>query len=259
MVAYLSTGRRNGLQRRYGDWHYSSYQLGWVIAILALCAAKIGAGTVCLGVEGSAENTFATFRGRRFNHQYQKTTRHLTLLERFYQRVLNPELRIGSPIAELTDTEVLKMLLERVPRAFQEFSSCGGANWQSKHCGKCEKCAFIYALLSASAKGQRLAGRTFRRDLLEDLDLYRAWIDARYRPPQACVGSRSEVWTALETLLEAGSSQAVVRKWKQSSLRRRMLTETAERDTDHQVKKHDSSLSPAVQDAAALVGKWISR
>lgn len=258
MVAYLSTGRRNGLQKRYGDWHYSSYQLGWVVAILALCATAVGAGTICLGIEASADRSFATFRARRINHQYQKTTRHLRMLERFYQRVLNPRLRIGSPIADLTDTEVLKVLLERVPRRFQGFSSCGGANWQSKHCGECEKCAFVYALLSASARGQRLAGRTFRRDLLEDLDLYRPWIDARYRPPQACVGSRSEVWTALETLLQAGSSQAVVRKWSRSSLRHRMLRETMERDTDHHVKQTASLLSLAVAPAAALVRKWIN-
>jgi 7-cyano-7-deazaguanine synthase in queuosine biosynthesis len=258
VVAYLSTGRRNGLQKCYGDWHYSSYQLGWVLAVLALCAAALRARTICLGIEASADRSFATFRGRRFNHQYQKTTRHLRTLERFYQRVLNPELRIGSPIAHLTDTEVLKVLLERVPRAFQEFSSCGGSNWQSKHCGKCEKCAFVYALLSASARGRRLAGRTFRRDLLEDVELYRPWIDARFRPPQACVGSRSEVWTALETLLEAGSNQAVVRMWGRSWLRRRMLMATVERDSHRPVKDAGSPLSPAVEDAAALVREWIS-
>lgn len=253
MTAYLHTGHRKRLQERYGDWHYSSYQLGWVIAVLALCAIGVGASVICLGIEASADQSFDTFRGRRINHQYQKTTKHLRMLERFYQRVLNPNLRIGSPIADVTDTEVLKILLEQMPRSFQDFSSCGASNWRSKHCGECEKCAFVYALLSGSEKGRRLAKRIFRRDLLEDAELYRPWIDARFRAPQACVGPRSEVWSVLETLLQTGSGKAVVRKWANSPLRRRMLKD---RTRGRRPRAAASPLTDPVSDAAKLVQRW---
>jgi 7-cyano-7-deazaguanine synthase in queuosine biosynthesis len=259
MVAYLSTGRRNRLQQSYGDWHYSSYQLGWVVAILALCAAQIGAGLICLGIEASADNSFTTFRGKRVNHQYQKTTRHLKMLERFYQRVLNPGLRIGSPIADATDTEVLKVLLEQVPESLREFSSCGGSNWRSKHCGRCDKCAFVYALLSGSARGRRLAARLFRHDLLDDVELYRPWIDARFRLPQACVGSRREVWNVLEALAQTGSQEAVVLKWKETQLRHQVYLPETLRDTEPTDDEQTASpLSLNVADAAALVRKWIA-
>jgi 7-cyano-7-deazaguanine synthase in queuosine biosynthesis len=256
MTVYLSTGRRNRLQERYGDWHYSSYQLGWVIATLALCATGIGAGVICLGIESSADHSFATFRGRKINHQYQKTTRHLRLLERFYQRVLNPSLKIGSPIAHVTDTEVLKALLEQVPIGFQAFSSCGGSNWQSKHCGECEKCAFVYALLSGSKEGQALAQRLFRRDLLEDVELYRPWIDARFRVPQACIGPREEVWRVLEELVESGSKKAVVRKWAGSPLRRGMLKRKVK---VRRPKAATSPLTAPVADAAKVVQRWTTQ
>jgi 7-cyano-7-deazaguanine synthase in queuosine biosynthesis len=258
MVAYLHTGQRKRLQERYGDRHYSSYQLGWVIAVLALCAVGVGAGIICIGVEASADASFFTFRGRQVNHQYQKTTRHLKLLERFYQRVLNPGLRIGSPIADSSDSDVLRVLLEKVPTGYQHFSSCGGSNWRSKHCGKCEKCAFVYALLSESASGRQLAARIFRRDLLEDVELYRPWIDARFRLPQACVGSRTEVWRVLEALAEADCHKAVVRRWKESELRRRMLAAVGSREVHAQPRETGSPLTWAIMDAANLVGKWIA-
>ncbi len=256
MVAYLSTGRRNRLQERHGDWHYSSYQLGWVIATLALCATGIGAGVICLGVESSADHSFARFRGRKINHQYQKTTRHLKMLERFYQRTLHPALKIGSPIAHVTDTEVLRILLEQVPRGFQAFSSCGGSNWQSKHCGKCEKCAFVYVLLSGSEKGRSLAQRLFRRDLLEDVELYRPWIDARFRVPQACIGPREEVWRVLEELVKSGSKKAVVRKWADSPLRSGMLKREIK---VRRPKAATSPLTAPVADAAKVVQRWTTQ
>ena len=56
--------------------------------------------------------------------------------ERFYQHTLHPDLRIASPIANLTDGEVLTALLNHVPRPYQEFSSCGASTYRSKHCGE---------------------------------------------------------------------------------------------------------------------------
>jgi len=181
------------------------------------------------------------------------------MLERFYQRGLNPGPKIGSPIADVTDTEVLKILLEQVPESFREFSSCGGSNWQSKHCGECEKCAFVYALLWGTAIGQHLARRIFRSDLLEDVELYRPWIDARFQPPLACIGPRGEVWNALETLAEIDSDKKVVRKWRESQLRHRIYLKKTERNVKGPSNRTESPLSLAVSDAATLVRKWVDK
>src|SRR5205085_8994809 len=55
LVAYLSVGRRKYLREKYGDWYFSSYQLGWLLAILALCAVETRASIICLGIESSAD------------------------------------------------------------------------------------------------------------------------------------------------------------------------------------------------------------
>ena len=100
MVSYLGSMRRGELHQRYGDHHYSSYQIGWLTALLAICAVRSGAATICLGIERSADETDQRYRDRWVNHQHQKTTKHLRRLERFYRRVLHDGLRLASPIAE---------------------------------------------------------------------------------------------------------------------------------------------------------------
>ena len=256
MLAYLTVGRRAELHRRYGDWHYSSYQIGWLTALLALCAERTGAAIVCLGIESSADYTFERYRNKYVNHQYQKTTGHLMALERFYRRVLNDRLRIASPIASITDAQVIRILLERVPASFRAFSSCGGANTRSKHCGNCAKCAFVYVLLSTSRSGRELARRIFRSDLLEDVDLYRPWLDARFKAPLACIGSRREVWDAFETLLDTDPHKPVVRKWQSSALRKYGYHGASER-ISRRHPKTDRRLTMPLERAARLVGRWL--
>lgn len=258
MVAYLMAARRKNLRELYGEWYFSSYQLGWLLSILALCAVASGAGVICLGIEASADFSFTDYRGQRINHQHQKTTAHLQMLEKFYRRVLHPEL-IGSPIAEVTDTEVFKALVEQVPRKFQEFSSCGAANSRSKHCGSCPKCAFGYAILQASARGRELSGRIFRHDLLEDVELYQPWLNKRMLVPPGCVGPKQEVWDAFETLVGENPERAVVRKWKNSHLRNEFYLAKKEPDVREQLMHINSALSLPVADATRLVRKWVGK
>ena len=257
MAPYLTPGKRKELRRRYGDRYFSSYQLGWLTSILGLCAVNTGSKIICMGVESSADYGFMSVAGRTINHQHQKTTGHLKLIERFLQQDLHASLRIASPIAGITDAEVVKVLLTRVPETFREFSSCGASTWRSKHCGECVKCAFVFALLSVSDSGRQLARRTFRRNLLEDTRLYGPWLDQRYRMPPGCVGPRSEVWDVLETLLEKNCGDSVVRRWKESKLRAE-YHDSAARTSPIRARKSVHPLSRPVSDAAELLQSWIN-
>jgi 7-cyano-7-deazaguanine synthase in queuosine biosynthesis len=255
-VPFLSTGSRKQLKDFYGNWYFSSYQIGWLVATLALCATALRARTICLGIEASADLSWRMYRGRQINHQHQKTGAHLRLLEKFYRRALNPQIRIRSPIANLTDTEVVKVLLSKVPESFQEFSSCGASNSRSKHCGTCTKCAFIYPLLCASSDGRQLANRIFHTMPLEEENLYQPWLDSRFLLPPGCIGQKVEVWSALEVLVREGFKAPVVHKWKRSSLRRRLLSNGLDRDGHLVVAPARSSLTRAVAQASRLVKAW---
>jgi len=122
--------------------------------------------------------------------------------------------------------------------------------------GRPEKCAFVYALLSASQRGRELARRVFRSDLLDDVDLYRPWLDARFRPPLACIGGRREVWDAFEVLAEKDQDKPVIRQWLKSALRQRAYSGSDERP-NHRRGTPDGLLSRLVRRAAKLVQRWL--
>jgi hypothetical protein len=256
-IAYLTTGRRAKLRSIYGDRYYSSYQLGWLTAILCGSAVDVGAGVAALGIESSPDRGWIAISEKRVNHQHQKTTSHIAKLQRLWQQALHPDLQIGSPISALTDREVLRALLSRVPPSLQRFSSCGAASSRSKHCGKCDKCAFVYLILMESAEGRRLGKRLFKRDLLDDADLYRPWTDARYRPPLACIGPREEVWSVFEGLLERGARTRVVTAWSESSLRRRFLARRITSGCSRPSERKAPLVDP-VKSAARIAERWAS-
>jgi 7-cyano-7-deazaguanine synthase in queuosine biosynthesis len=253
LTNYLLPCRRKPLMDAYGDWYYSSYEIGWLVIILALYAVSFRAAHIVLGIEHSADVNHSLYHNRKINHQHQKTTGHLKLLREFLQRALHPDLSISSPIAHLSDTAVLDALLNHIPRSFQAFSSCGSSNWQSKFCCKCDKCAFVYSLLRASNKGGLLAKKLFRKNLFNDIELYRPWIDARYNTVLACVGSRQEVWNAFESSVKKGCNSPVIEKWKRCSLRKEYIYSPIEG-----ISPHLTPLCMNIVDAAQLVSKMLA-
>ena len=252
-TAYFLSSRRKQIIETYGDWYLSSYQIGLLMGILSMYADKIGASKIVLGIENSADDSYVYYRNRIINHQHQKTTKHLRLLETTYRRLINENIRIGSPISSISDGDVLNILLSHVPRNLQAFSSCGSANWRSKNCGKCEKCGFIYALLQKTRKGRQLSRKIFKKELFDDVELYSPWLDRRYSSPMACIGSRQEVWESFEHNLNNNSKLAVIRKWKTSGFRKEYLSSV------HKAKFRPSKLSPLenpVLCASKLIRKW---
>jgi hypothetical protein len=242
------------VQAKYGKWNRSSYQIGWLTMLLALTAEKVGASVIALGLESSADRSGYRFKGKIVNHQHQKTTRHMLELQYFLGQAVNPGLRIGSPIAPFTDEAILHALFRGVGSNWRSFSSCGSSSSRSKHCCMCDKCAYVFALLSRSAKGRSLAAKIFRRDLFNDIELYRPWLDARYREPMACIGERWELWAALEDALDYSSSSPVLQLWKKCSLR---AQHTASMRSAAGALRPDAQLARPVLRATQVVEGWI--
>jgi hypothetical protein len=251
-TSYLLPVRRGSLEEAYGAWHYSSYQVGWLTAVLGIAAVRVGAALIVMGIERSADHAFSFYRGRRVNHQHQKTTGHLIALQGLLRRSLHPGLTVASPVSHLSDSDIIDVLIDHVPRSFREFSSCGSATWQTKFCCACDKCAFVFAIVNRTSAGRRLAKRLFRRDLLQDLELYRPWFDGRYRPVLACVGPREEVWEAFEQMLEDGLDRPVLRRWRSSSLYEG-FARAGGRNPGHR----PAPLGRSVADAVTVTVRWL--
>jgi len=253
LTAYLRIQPNAALRVRYGDWHLSSYQIGCLLAVGSITATKLGAGVLALGLESSADRVGQCYRGVPVNHQHQKTTRHVLEAQRFMNLVLHGHLRFASPIAPFSDEEVLRALFAGVPPQWRSFSSCGGSNSMSKHCGECAKCAYIFALLARTRKGARLASDLFRRDLFEDIELYRPWLDGRFRDPLACIGESWELWSALDDASFFRPRAPVVRKWLNSPLRQRFMELRA---SQSRVKVTHAALEVPLERATRLIRSW---
>ncbi|XLZ69739.1 hypothetical protein ABT364_24925 [Massilia sp. SR12] len=251
LTAYLRIDTRPALRRKYGKWHRSSYQIGWLTSVLALVAEKMGAAVICLGLEGSADRSGIICRDRIVNHQHQKTTDHMQQLQDFFRQAVHPKLSIGSPIAPFSDARILQAMFTGLRPRWRHFSSCGSSNSQSKHCCACDKCAYIFALLARTKKGRALARHLFRRDLFEDIELYRPWLDKRYRAPFACVGERWELWAALEEALNDGGDSPVLAYWRQSPFRSQYHTEG-----HASLPLHEAALAAPVRSASKVVARW---
>lgn len=254
LSAYLRIHSRPAVQARYGYWNRSSYQVGWLTILLALIAEKVGASIVALGIESSADRSGYMFRGKVVNHQHQKTTHHMLELEDFLCKSVNPGLRIGSPIAPFSDEAVLLALFRGVGANWRNFSSCGSSNSRSKHCCVCDKCAYIFALLSRTKEGRSLAARIFRRDLFRDVELYRPWLDARYREPMACIGERWELWAALEDASAYDSSSPVLQLWQRCAFRAQRHTATKSTAC---IPRTNVRLATPVLRASQVIANWI--
>jgi 7-cyano-7-deazaguanine synthase in queuosine biosynthesis len=254
LVAYLRIQPRPEVRARYGVRHRSSYQIGWLSLVLALIAEKVKAAVVVMGLESSADRIGHRYKDKCVNHQHQKTTEHILQIQAFVQRTIHRDLRFASPIATFSDADVLRALFAGVPRAWRTFSSCGSSNSASKHCGDCDKCAYIFALLVRSSVGRQLARRIFRSDLFQDIELYRPWIDARYREANACIGERWELWDALEDASHQGVSAPVLERWADSPYRAQLPKgRSAARDG---LSIAGSVLSQPVLEAAQTVFAW---
>ena len=251
VVSYFLTSRRKKITDSCGEKYLSCYQIGFLVAAMALYAEKMNINKVVLGIENSPEKS-GFFYGRTFiNHQHQKTRAHLNIMEKTFRKALNIKLRIASPIASLSDSEVLGFMLDKVPTRFQKFSSCGAANSTSRHCGCCDKCAFVFALLQKTKKGRRLSHELFKRDLFYDVEIYRPWLDRRFRNPIACIGSAEEVWASFEQNLLTDSDKPVLDKWRLSTTRKIYLS------TKSPIKKtKENRLEKPVIHASRIVKKW---
>ncbi len=66
-------------------------------------------------------------------------------------------------------------------------------------CGACAKCAFVFLLGAAHTDPVKIR-RLMGANLLDDLELIRSLADPNIRKPLECVGTKEEVWVALEDI-----------------------------------------------------------
>lgn len=112
----------------------------------------LGVEEAWLGCERSAdEGNGVCWRGEEVNHQYDKSSQFMQLANQFVHNELCLPVRISSPLTRIWELEIARTFcLDASLKPFHSvFLSCNEASKGTNWCRKCEKCCFIYLLLSA--------------------------------------------------------------------------------------------------------------
>jgi UDP-N-acetyl-alpha-D-muramoyl-L-alanyl-L-glutamate epimerase len=173
-------------------------------SLIALCQSRIlDGGPVVMSNESSASDSTLEVDGWSINHQWSKSWEAEQALQavigpqaglspEHYFSLLRPfsELRIAGAYANYSQYHRVATSCNRAYRM-----DAGDVSW----CGECDKCRFVYLVLSAYLSPQALRG-IFGRDLLNEsqqIPGYEELLGLARHKPFECVGTEAESLVAL--------------------------------------------------------------
>lgn len=170
-----------------------------VYAFSAVLAAQIyGFKYIILSNERSANTGNTKYLGKEINHQYSKSLEFETQLNKYIKENISPDIYYFSLLRNLYDIQIMQKF-SKYPRYFPVFLSCNPGLKENKWCGKCAKCTFVFAGLSAFLEAREVV-KIFGKNLLEDrslLLLYKELVGQKGIKPFDCVGTLEESLLAL--------------------------------------------------------------
>jgi len=173
-------------------------------SLIALTQARVfNSGPVVMSNEHSASDPTVTVEGWSVNHQWSKSLE----AEQALQRVIGPQAGLSAehyfsllrPFSELR----IAGMFATVPRYHRVATSCNRAfrlsDASSSWCGECDKCRFIFLVLSTYLSPHALHD-IFGRDILnepEQIPGFGALLGLEKHKPFECVGTEAESMVAL--------------------------------------------------------------
>jgi hypothetical protein len=207
--AFLNANQTGRLEARYGRDYPVQFQIGQAIFLSVPYALARGCRYIAVGAERSANERSGHYRGMPVLHQYEKSAGYFALLNRYLGARYGGAIQVFSPLHGLYDLGIYARFLARGKRFVGLQSSCGGSNSYRRHCGACEKCAFVAALFTALSSDTRTFRKMFPVNPLDDVELFDEWYRGRFERPLACVGSLRELRVALRLGRARGRNHSI--------------------------------------------------
>lgn len=179
-------------------------------SLLLLAALLYGYDRVVFSNEASADSpNLTTADGVAVNHQWSKGSVFEGLLRAWVHAQVATDLHYGSHLRGLSEAEVLAKFAAHT-QYHAVFSSCNrnfkllGERPESRWCGQCPKCLFVFLGLAPHLAKPALTA-IFGRNLLDDSSLLPGFealleLGGRHKPFE-CVGTAAEARGALRQLL----------------------------------------------------------
>ncbi len=198
-------------------------------AILLLAAVVYGHDAVVFSNERSASSATLEADGRAVNHQWSKGWDFERLLAIWVREQIATDLQYYSLLRPWSELAVTRKFA-RLTQYHEAFSSCNrnfkilGARPESRWCGQCPKCHFVFLALAPFMPKPQLTA-IFGRNLLDDVALapaFDALLEWQAHKPFECVGEGRESRAAMNALAHSAS-------WREDALVARFAREIAPR------------------------------
>ena len=163
--------------------------------------------TISIGNEFSANFGNGMHDGIPVNHQYDKSFSFAQELNAYLTEHVTAEFTHASPFWSWHEYRIAETFFAD-DRYLKQWSSCNNSTSARLFCGACAKCAFVFLLGAAHTDPMKICG-LMGANLLDDLELIRSVADPEVRKPLECVGTKEEVWVALEDIWQK-------RVWRES-------------------------------------------
>jgi len=168
------------------------------MAHLVFNTLLFGCEFVLIGNEYSANFPNLVYQGYPINHQYIKSIYFAEKINNYLHSFVCRQFSYFSLFFGLYEYRIASQLFKN-DKYLEVWTSCNQTTSEINFCSNCHKCAFTY-LVSSIYTSQIFLEKYFSRDLLEDVELFRALMDFTGEKPLDCVGEKIEVWVAMNNL-----------------------------------------------------------
>jgi hypothetical protein len=167
------------------------------------------------------------FHGKEINHQWSKSEEFEKLFQNYIHDFVTGTVQYGSQLRDKTELQIVGEFV-KYPQYFHCTTSCN-TNWRivkekpkELWCGKCPKCAFVFALFAAylpKATVLEIFGKNFFEDATLS-SLYKELLGLEGFKPFECVGTPEETTEAFTMAHKKG-------EWDDGIIMQQFLTSDA--------------------------------
>lgn len=177
--------------------------VGILSFIFLVAAILYDFDAIAMSNERSANSGNMLYKGREINHQWSKSSDFENTFQRLIKNELSKGINYFSMLRPLSEFQIAQ-LFAAVPKYHQAFTSCNRAfkikdRLSSKWCCECDKCRFVFLILSPFLKKDELV-KIFGKNLFGEmtyLEKYKALLGLEGYKPFECVGEFEESQAAL--------------------------------------------------------------
>ena len=193
------------LNKTYYNGHIP---ITWIISFISLITAYLyWYNYIFTSNEKSASEENTIWKWYKINHQYSKSLEFEKDFKKYNSEFIN-WIEYKSLLSSMFEIDIVKKFI-KLEQFFPYFSSCNRnfkINWEKQHkrwCCNCEKCAFVYLILSAYLEQEKVIN-IFQEDLFENKNLLETykWLIWNKTKPFECVGTYNESKQALSIILK---------------------------------------------------------